>query len=720
MAEEVIENVDRTKEILMKAVNNILRLNKESAGILHQRKLHHVKLIERSSKCTKDPNPLATAMCLLNKKYPIVVDEPKAIKYSMPTHLFPPKNSDMRRDSHRHGKILSKLESIDWWIENSPVPSEGAIKVIELLTKQQREEVRSYYSINWGKANIKWGPPIIQRQLVRTKQPVVDLPPNLRTAVLKEVLFPDITIPDSRVGTQEVEEVRETFNLNMEDKIGLIRQIRVLLNAMDPRERYLPILPNSGGKLIPLKHAMLHNNFVMSNIEVIDMDVNTSWEPIIENFIRCLYVEAKLSTISIADLKDICYNTTIMKKKVVDYLDLISGRNRLEYIWLKALFERGSTLECKKEGLTTCPMPSDCRETTIGNIANADVRMLQGNQMVSFKYGDIKGKFTHNGSWLLEISCNFTTHREFLSMLMGIGVYIKYRFTETTSTNYNRNMTQIRNFINKEPHRLLGMTPKEYANIPKMKNGEIVKAFTLNEETEYMTTGIYQMRLREDYEIVIVSTGQTIELGYTRKDIHPLSEEVVCNSPYLISSQNIKKTIKHAFAYLFRNAPTVVEKILENDFKWKNMYLNKFIKEQGRSISKLSRIILGNMVRQKVRSTPLICFVYLFAHRDPMAEMSPMKFIIPGGYEVDFEAKSGIWTYNSKTANYYLFGMKIDESVDLVTRGVMSTGILSGFRLVSPPTEGLKIMTARALERDINSIPEGASYNIYLNGLWLS
>lgn len=64
--------------------------------------------------------------------------------------------------------------------------------------------------------------------------------------------------------------------------------------------------------------------------------------------------------------------------------------------------------------------------------------------------------------------------------------------------------------------------------------------------------------------------------------------------------------------------------------------------------------------------------------------------------------------------------MKIDESVDLVTRGVMSTGILSGFRLVSPPTERLKIMTARALERDINSIPEGASYNIYLNGLWLS
>lgn len=398
-------------------------------------------------------------------------------------------------------------------------------------------------------------------------------------------MFPEITLPDSRVGTQEVEELKEAFNITMEDRIGLVRQIRVLLNAIDPRERYLPILPNSGSRLIPVKHAMLHNNFVMSNIEVLDMDANTSWEPILENFIRCLYVEAKLSNISMSDLKDICYNSTIMKKRIIDFLDLIGNKNSLEYIWLKALFERGSTLECKKDGLITCPMPSDCRESTIGNIVGSDIRVLKGTQMVSFKYGDIKGKFTHNGPWLLEMSCNFTTNREFLSMLMGVGSYIKYRYTDTTSTNQSRNLMQIRSFINKEPHRLLGMSSKEYSNIPKMRNGEIVKAFNLNEETEYMTTGVYQMRLREDHEIVIVSTGQTIELGYTRKDIHPLPEEVVFYSHYLISSQNIKKTIMHAFAYLFRNSQAVIEKILENDFKWKNAYLNKFIKEQGRSIS---------------------------------------------------------------------------------------------------------------------------------------
>lgn len=67
--------------------------------------------------------------------------------------------------------------------------------------------------------------------------------------------------------------------------------------------------------------------------------------------------------------------------------------------------------------------------------------------------------------------------------------------------------------------------------------------------------------------------------------------------------------------------------------------------------------------------------------------------------------------------NYRLFGMKIKEEVDLITRGLMATGILSSYKLISPPVEGLKITTARALERNMDEIPEGTSQNIYLNGL---
>ncbi|CAB3257944.1 unnamed protein product [Arctia plantaginis] len=106
------QKLDETeKEVLMKAVKMILNLRKERAEIINRRKMHHVKLIKRSSKCTKDLNPLATAMCLLNKKYPIVVDEQKAMKYGMPTDIFSPKTSNTRRDSHRDGKILAKLSS---------------------------------------------------------------------------------------------------------------------------------------------------------------------------------------------------------------------------------------------------------------------------------------------------------------------------------------------------------------------------------------------------------------------------------------------------------------------------------------------------------------------------------------------------------------------------------------------------------------------------------
>ncbi|CAB3222668.1 unnamed protein product [Arctia plantaginis] len=306
----------------------------------------------------------------------------------------------MRKDSHRKRKILAKLNSIDWWISHSPVPRNNAIKVIELLLKKQVEDVKTYYLVQWSRKSIKWGPPIKQRQIVRTKNPIIDIPPHLTTPALKEILFPEITLPDSRIGTQDIVGLKEMFGVGIEEKMSLVRQVRVLLNAMDTKEIYLPILPNSSNNLVPIKHAMLHYNFVLSTISVEDMRENTSWEPLLENFIRCLYVEAKLSNISIQDLRDICYNTTIMRKRVVDLLDLIGSRNSLEYVRLKALFERGSTLECRRDGLTTCTMPSDCRHTVIGNAAGCDTHVLSGNQMVSFQYGDIKGKFTHNGPWL--------------------------------------------------------------------------------------------------------------------------------------------------------------------------------------------------------------------------------------------------------------------------------------------------------------------------------
>lgn len=139
--------------------------------------MYHTKLIERSSKCTKDPNPLATTMILLNQKYPLALLRNEAIKYKIPKALLAPSHTGSENeDSHRGGRVLAKLSAIDWWINKSEEPDEKLVRLANVLFASSDQQVSEYYEANWNSARIKWGPPMLQRSLVRTKNPVVEIP----------------------------------------------------------------------------------------------------------------------------------------------------------------------------------------------------------------------------------------------------------------------------------------------------------------------------------------------------------------------------------------------------------------------------------------------------------------------------------------------------------------------------------------------------------------
>ncbi|CAF4935385.1 unnamed protein product [Pieris macdunnoughi] len=135
-----------TKLILLKAARMILRMNQKSLDIIAERKLYHTKLIERSSKCTKDPNPLATTMILMNQKYPIALSRHELRKYGIPRALL---SSDSSRseieDTHKHDRLLARLSTIDWWIEHSPVPDDKLIRLADVLFTSVENNVASYY-----------------------------------------------------------------------------------------------------------------------------------------------------------------------------------------------------------------------------------------------------------------------------------------------------------------------------------------------------------------------------------------------------------------------------------------------------------------------------------------------------------------------------------------------------------------------------------------------
>lgn len=81
-------------------------------------------------------------------------------------------------------------------MSESKVPNEQVISVINILYKQCKEEVERYYAINWRDAKISFGPPVIERRHIRTKEPSFEIPRALQTPIIKECLFPDLTLPD--------------------------------------------------------------------------------------------------------------------------------------------------------------------------------------------------------------------------------------------------------------------------------------------------------------------------------------------------------------------------------------------------------------------------------------------------------------------------------------------------------------------------------------------
>jgi hypothetical protein len=55
---------------------------------------------------------------------------------------------------HYHAKILCKNEAINWWIEQSEIPSSETKEVTDDL-KQHRNKTAAYYGINWAKSRIR-------------------------------------------------------------------------------------------------------------------------------------------------------------------------------------------------------------------------------------------------------------------------------------------------------------------------------------------------------------------------------------------------------------------------------------------------------------------------------------------------------------------------------------------------------------------------------------
>lgn len=141
-----MENRDRNKKaILMAICHKIIGSSKREKEIMRTRPINSLRVVSRNAKNTKDPNPLQTTLSTISTKYPLSVDISLAKKHGVPEDLMCIK----KKDTHQHGRVLAKMEIVDWWVSNSPLPSESGIEVVDILREHPRKEARYYSEINF-------------------------------------------------------------------------------------------------------------------------------------------------------------------------------------------------------------------------------------------------------------------------------------------------------------------------------------------------------------------------------------------------------------------------------------------------------------------------------------------------------------------------------------------------------------------------------------------
>lgn len=173
-------------------------------------------------------------------------------------------------------------------------------------------------------------------------------------------------------------------------------------------------------------------------------------------------------------------------------------------------------------------------------------------------------------------------------------------------------------------------------------------------------TECYNTELDERLNILLPVTSLKIIVDPSRNELKPFPEGVVCKGHRMLRHFNIEETIMEMFYYYLRNIHTVMQKVSNNDFIRKNMYLNIFLGGSGRQMSLMVRSKVKRLVESQHPNAQNICFLYCFCNLDPRnVTFGPLSYCLPNGTVIDMSSDKGIFIYSEQHNSYLLYGMKI-------------------------------------------------------------
>nr|AYP67574.1 PB2 [Old quarry swamp virus] len=699
------------KDYFNHCLDLILNARPETIKLLIESPMSNVKLIERSAKCVKDPNPLASAMANMSLKYPLSIDKDKAVEHHMPTRFFP-KDPRAREDTHYHGRILCSLKAVEWWVNQSQVPNEGTQEVIDILMEQPRKEVATYSGINWGETSVNWGPPNLERRRVATRETVVNIDPGIRDQALLQTMMPDFTTPYQLIPEDILVKVREVMQRGLSIKFSLSTQIRYLLNSMDPRKRVLPVLPGSLEVYTPIKHAMIHNNFVITRLSLTIEDKGeemTKHMKTIALVARHIFHKRQAT---IDKLYTVFSRATFNGIRIPTALENPLVQESGDVKWLKALLNMRINSETTYNGLRTSPLPAKVRAHPMTNTVGTKFIVYNGQESVNFSYYDIRGTFIHNGQILESLTCNFTDTVALRNLISEVAVYCRWEMQETTSRSYIAMKQEVRDKAYKSPHEFIICSARELSNAVKSIPSR-AGVLRLELHSEYALAELQGASIDDDGNIRSKFTNQSVPLSPIGESDPILPMDFFSQSSIVNDYLDLKRMIQRKIEYYIYNHKTLTSKINDGNYSWENSAVVRYIPEIDRAQLSLT---CRQLLYVETGCRELEAFYYLFAYPTPsMAAGERRLEYRVGPFLIDLLAKKGILVYEQHSSTYLLFNDPLVKR-EMIEVGRVLNCLLDGFRLYEGVNPELAIRPINWLERHRERIEHGAFFQTYVRG----
>nr|DBA44333.1 TPA_asm: polymerase PB2 [Cotesiavirus orthomyxi] len=700
------------KTILMRLVRQINSASKETIDILRENPMSNTKMIERSSKCLKDPNPLASMMSTINTKYPITVSRAGLTKYPFLGEYVCP-DERRKEDVHQHGRVLCRKEAVDKWIEVAESPNESLIGVINILYKQPRKDVDDYYNIDWGKSRIQFGQVNLERKAVNTRAPEVYIPRQDRKELIKQELFPDYCIMYREYSTYLRSSLKEVVNSSLPDKMTLGSQIRVLLNAMDERRRILPLQPGMSEQLACFAYSMRHSNMTLKNLALKEKGGSLDYTNVVDQIGKATLFEWRTRVWTEADCIDLKRTLQIADRKLSEIIVGGQYKSTLGTQWMRVFYNMRISVETEKNGLKTSPYPSSMIVNRVYNLSGCSINSYDSPEKVAFCFGDIRGFFHHCSNELTELTCNFTTRQEFLSMTVEISKYIRYNFRDTKSKTIGRAMGEIEDLVRKEPWKVYNMSRLGLIHLLRQGLGSNSR-LTLKDSVEYLPAPPTDYLIDQEGNLKNIITRQVFQVPNDEPKI--LASEVDCAGLMIVRHLSFKKQVKKLHQHYMTVFPQILTFIKMERWNYLNENIKKFNRVDAMYLSFQLRIMLQELANAKIPERCLICFFYIFAgtecsNPEMVVKRSMYNF---SGFQLDLRGETGIFTYQGPKASYSLFGEIVGIGTNPINVSYLNF-ILNGYKIIETDDE-LPVRTVAYLQKEKDSIRNGSGFTTYISG----